>query len=92
MQVVGQAADVVVGLDRRRAGAAAGLDHVGVERPLHEEAGAFAAASARRASRLLLEDADELGADRLALGLGVGDAREPLEEALLGVDGDERHA
>ena len=40
--------------------------------------------------RLLLEDADELGADRLALGLGVGDAGELLEEALLGVDGDER--
>ena len=38
LEVVGQAADVVVGLDRRRAGAAAGLDHVGVQRALHEEA------------------------------------------------------
>ena len=37
LQVVGETADVVVGLDRRRAGAATGLDHVGVERALHEE-------------------------------------------------------
>ena len=83
-EVVGQAADVVVGLDRRRAGAAAGLDHVGVERALDEEA------RVAELGRLLLEDADELGADRLALGLGVGDAGEPREEAFLGVDGDER--
>ena len=69
LQVLGQAADVVVGLDRRRAGAAAGLDDVGVQRPLHEE---LRVAELRR---LLLEDADELGADRLALGLRVGDAR-----------------
>ena len=40
---------------------------------------------------LLLEHADELGADQLALGLGVAHAREALEEALLGVDGDQRH-
>ena len=38
LEVVGQPADVVVGLDRRRAGAAARLDHVGVERALDEEA------------------------------------------------------
>ncbi len=40
---------------------------------------------------LLLEDPDELGADRLALGLGLGDAFELLQEALLGVDGHQRH-
>ena len=80
LQVVGQAADVVVRLDRRRAGAAAGLDDVRVERALDEVVGA------RELRRLLLEDADELGADRLALRLGVGDAGELLEEALLGVD------
>ena len=39
---------------------------------------------------LLLEDADELGADRLALGLGLAHALELLQEAPLGVDGDER--
>ena len=37
LEVVGQPADVVVGLDVGGAGAAAGLDHVGVERALHEE-------------------------------------------------------
>ena len=37
LQVVGQAADVVVRLDVGRAGAAAGLDDVGVERALDEE-------------------------------------------------------
>ena len=37
LQVVGQTADVVVGLDVRRPGAAAGLHHVGVERALHQE-------------------------------------------------------
>ncbi len=38
---------------------------------------------------LVLEDADELGADDLPLGLGVSLARELREEALLGVDVDE---
>ena len=42
-------------------------------------------------ARLLLEDADELAADGLALGLGVADAGELCQEALLGVDGDEWH-
>ena len=37
LQVLGQPADVVVGLDVGGAGAAAGLDHVGVERALHQE-------------------------------------------------------
>ena len=37
LEVVGQAADVVVGLDVRGAGAAAGLDDVRVERALDEE-------------------------------------------------------
>ena len=41
--------------------------------------------------RLLLEDADELGADDLALLLGVGDALQLREVALLGVDRDQRH-
>ena len=41
--------------------------------------------------RLLLEDADELGADRLALGLGLAQPGQALEEAVLGVDGHERH-
>ena len=64
---------------------AAGLDHVRVERALHEVVRVV------EAGGLLLEHPDELGADDLALGLGVGDAGEPREEALLGVHGDERH-
>ena len=39
---------------------------------------------------LLLEHPDELRADGLALGLGVGHALQPLEEALLCVHGHER--
>ena len=42
-------------------------------------------------SGLLLEHADELGADPLALLLGVAHAAQPGEEPLLGVDRDERH-
>ena len=42
--------------------------------------------------RLLLEHADELGADPLALLLGVADAAQAREEPLLGVDRDQRHA
>ena len=56
-----------------------------VQRALHEIAGVA------DPGRLLLEDADELGADRLALGLGLGEARQPPEEAVLGVDGHQRH-
>ena len=48
---------------------AARLDHVGVERALDEPA------DVAEPSRLLLEDADELLADPLALRLGVADAR-----------------
>ena len=61
--VGGQPADVVVRLDLRRDAvlAAARLDHVGVERPLHEEA------DVAQPPRLLLEDADELLADDLPL-------------------------
>ena len=47
LQVVRQPADVVVGLDVRGAGAAAGLDHVRVERALHQELDV----AARRRSR-----------------------------------------
>ena len=63
---------------------AAGLDHVRVERPLHEEA------HVAEPPRLLLEDADELLADDLPLLLRVVDAREPLEEPLLRLDVHER--
>ncbi len=65
---------------------AARLDHVGVERPLDEEA------DARSLRRLLLENADELLADDLALTLGVGDPGQLGQEALFGVDVNEQDA
>ncbi len=88
LQVLGQAADVVVGLDVGGARAAAGLDDVGVERALDEELDLLALLG-RLADDLGLgglEDPDELAADDLALLLGVGDAGERVEEALGGVD------
>jgi len=65
--------------------AAARLDHVRVQRALHQVVDVF------ELQRLFLEHPDELGADDLALGLGVGDAGQLLEEALLGVDRDQRN-
>ena len=81
----GQAADVVVRLDRRGdALGAARLDHVGVERSLHEPA------DVAEPPRLLLEDADELAADDLALLLRLLDSVEQLEEPVLSLHVDER--
>jgi hypothetical protein len=69
---VGQSADIVVALDRRR-GAAAGrdaLDHVGIERALGQEVGAVDLLG------FAVEHVDELAADDLALGLRITDARQ----------------
>ena len=63
---------------------AARLDHVGVERSLDEPL------HVAELPRLVLEDADELLADPLALLLGVDDPGELREEALLRLDVDER--
>ena len=94
LQVVGQPADVVVALDVGRAGAAAGLDDVGVERALHEELDVLAvrAGLGDDLARRLLEDPDELAADDLALLLGVADAGERGEELLGRVDDLQLHA
>ena len=77
LEVIGQPADVVVGLDRGRAGAAAGLDHVGVQGPLDEELDVV------ELRGLLLEHPDELGCrsacasprDRSRPAAGPGTAR-----------------
>ncbi len=87
LQVLGQAADVVVGLDRRRAGAAAGLDDVGVQRPLDEVASrppSFAASSSKT----------RMNSEPIALRLASGSVTpaSSVEEARLGVDGHERDA
>ena len=75
----------MVRLDRRRPAPAARFDHIGVERALNQEVGAG------ELGRLLLEHADELGADQLALGLGLAHPDEAGQEALLRVDGNQRH-
>ena len=79
LQVVGQAADVVVALDVRGAAAPAGLHHVGIQRALHQELDVIAVAPNDIPHRAL-EGPDELPADDLALALGVGHARQRLEE------------
>src|SRR3954454_17354184 len=61
------------------------LDHVGVERALHEVLDVL------DLRRLLLEHADELGADDLALRLRIGLALQTLEQTVLRIDCDERH-
>ena len=82
LDVVRQPADVVVALDRRGAGAAARLHDVRVERPLDEKPDVIVrrASRSRRTTsdlgRRRLEHPDELAADRLALGLGIGHPRQ----------------
>ena len=78
---LGEPAHVVVRLDDLRAPARRGaLDHVRVERPLRQEL------DRTELCRLLLEHRDELGADDAALGLGVGDSGQPVEEAPARID------
>ncbi len=91
LEVIGQPADVVVGLDVGRTGTAAGLHHVRVERALHEKVDLLAgrARLGLQVAGRLLEDPDELPADDLALLLGVGDAAERAEEPVHRVDSDQ---
>ena len=91
VHALGQAADIVVRLDRHRraAGERHRFDHVGIERALREELDR-AAPVGGDLCRLALERLDEQPADRLALGLGVGDAGERAEEGAAGLDMDER--
>ncbi len=94
MQVVRQATDVVMRLDRRRAFATTGFDDVGIERALDEEFDLLAvlARFGDNVSRRLLECPDELPTDDLALVLGLGYTREGLEERLRRLDDVQLHA
>ena len=84
--VLGKAADVVVGLHRLVA-ADARFDDVGVDRALAEELDV--AVLLLEVARSVGEDLDELAADDLALLLGVRFALRLVEEALLAVERDE---
>ena len=83
LEVVRQAADVVVALDDRRVAAVRGdgLDHVRVQGALAEEVRLLEAGGLRA------EHVDEVVPDLLALELGVGDPREAVEEAVGRVHG-----
>ena len=82
VHAVGQAADVMVALDDG-GDVGAGFDDVGIDGALNK--------IVHRAylPALVLEHADELLADDLALGLRIGHAGKLCEEALLGVDAHE---
>ena len=74
VQVVGQAAHVVVALDGGGVGGGTRLDHIGVQRALHQEPCVGNAAAGP------LERPDELLAHHPSLGLGIGDAGQGGEE------------
>ena len=91
VHALGQAADIVVRLDRHRgaAGERDAFDHVGIERALRQELDGTAPVRGDL-RRLRLERLDEQAADGLALRLGVGDAGERGEESVAGFDVDQR--
>ena len=86
LQILGQAAHVVVRLDDalRVAVQRNGLQDVRIDGPLAQEGGVDLAGR-------LGEDVDELLADNLPLRLRVADARQLVEEAVRGVDVLEVH-
>ena len=87
VHALGQAADVVMRLDRYGWAACErhAFDHVGIERALRQEFGAA------DFLRFVLEDVDEILADHLALCLGFRNARQRIEKALGSVNVDERN-
>ena len=87
IHAVGQAADIVMALDRDRwsAGEADAFDHIGIERTLRQEIGAA------DFLRFLFEHVDEFPADEFALLFRVGDAGKARHEARLGIDHHQRN-
>ena len=88
-QLFGQAADVVVAFDDDGffAFGAAAFDHVGVNRALGQEGGAFACGVAGfEFFGFGLENIDEELADDFSLLLGVAHAFEGIEKELAGID------
>src|SRR5882724_2735772 len=86
LHLQGQAAHIVVGLDRgRRPAEGHRLDDVGIERALGEPR------DVAELARLVLEHGDELGPDALALELGIRHAAYHIEKSPGCVDVDEVH-
>ena len=85
--LLGQAADIVVRLDRhgRPAGKADRFDDIGIERALGQEP-----RPAHR-SGMFLEDFDEQSPDGLALDLGVADPFQRAQEQVGFIGMDQRH-
>ena len=80
VHLLGQPADVVVRLDRRRGAVDRHrLDHVGIDRPLRQPAHVL------DPDRLVVEYLDEIAADDLALGLGIAHARQVTQELVAGL-------
>ena len=79
---IGQAADIVVALDRRRRAARKryALDHVGIEGALGQKLDRPPAVACDP-PRFGVEDVDEKLADRLAFGFRLVDAGERLQES-----------
>ena len=80
-------------LDVGRARTATGFHDIGVERALHQEVDGLPVRTGvgNDLRGCILEYSNELAADDLALGLGVTDAGECGEEALLRINDDELH-
>ncbi len=94
LDVLGQTTHVVVGLDIGRSVSTARLDHVRVERALHQELD-FLAGLAGLLNHLplgLFKGADELLPNDLALTLRLGNALEGGQEVLRGIHGDQLDA
>ena len=85
-EILGQTPHVVVALDSGGV-ARSGFDHVGVQRALDEEARTVTALA--EFARDGLELTDEEFADDLSFGLGIDDARERIEESVLGLHVDQ---
>ena len=84
VQILGQTAHVVVGLDGLLAlGGLLGLQNVGVDGTLGQEGDAL------QLPGLVGEDGDELLADDLTLALGVGHAGQQAQEMVGGIDIDQ---
>ncbi len=91
LHLFGQAAHVVMRLDNlRRSAHRTRLDHIGIERTLHQPLDL--AFTFLNPPGFPLEYFDEFVADNLALLLGIADAFELAEKAVGGIDGIETQA